>query len=243
VPSASATSLLFVVACLAVGGAVAGCTSSQQTAARLRLNSARLIESRKVVSVDRIDRSVRVLRTSLVHGKNGTAAVVVLRNRGKANVNDLPLEVGVRSGGHPTYLNARRHLPYFQAHAPALAPGGQTTWVFTSPHPVAGSSAFARVGVAKSPPTVAKQLPSLDVTIAPPKHGSPARASVHNDSSIPQYSVAVYAAGKRGGRTVTAGRASIAKLDPGETTTVKLPLIGNPKGASLHAYAAPTVFD
>ena len=243
-PSASATSLpLVAVGLLALALALSGCTTSQQTASRLRLNSARVLESRKPVTVRRIDRDVRVVGTTLVRGGKHAAAVVVLRNRGKSNVNDLPLEVGVREGGRSQTLNSHRNVPYFQAHAPALAPGSETTWVFTSRHPVAGGSVFARVGTAKSRPAVADSLPSVEATISAPKHGSTAEVTVHNDSGVTQYDLAVYAAGSRGGRTVAAGRASITKLDPHQTATVRLPLIGNPRGASLRAYAAPTVFD
>lgn len=241
------TDPLFAATCLLLGAALVGCTTTQQTAARLRLHSERLLASRKPVQVRRVDPDVEVVRTSLIHSAAGTAVAVVLRNVGREIVNDLPLVVGVRAAdGQVEYLNSARNTPYFQAHAPALAPSKETTWVFSSPHKVSAGSAFARVGVAPSPPlTVARDLPKLDVSklTSPKRGGGVARVEVTNTSGVTQYDLAVYAAAQKSGRSVAAGEASLTKLDPGDSTTLNLKLIGNARGAPVHVYAAPTIFD
>lgn len=251
--SASVTFALLAMSSLLVVGALVGCTTTQQTATWLHIRAERELDRRKPIDVKRADPEVHVVRSSVVRGAGGAAIAVNLRNEGSEPVNDLPLAVGVKTrGGEARYLNDQGHLPYFQAHAPALAPGEETTWIYTTTKVLPAGSAVARVGVAASPPTTASRVPELAVTDvsssdAKPEKGKPppqatVEAKIVNDTGMTQYDVAVYAWADKGGRYVAAGQGSAGDLDAGEATMAKVKLVGNPDGAEVHLAAPATIF-
>ena len=81
--------------CLLLVGALAACNTTQQTAARLKVRSKRLLADRRPIEVTGEAHGVKVLRASLLRGAAGTAVAVDLRNSGPKPINDLPLEVGL----------------------------------------------------------------------------------------------------------------------------------------------------
>ena len=236
-------------AALLAAAALAGCsvTTTQQTAARLQVKAARVVASGKATRLGHPDGSVKVVRTSLVRGTDGSAIAVVLENTAKRTVNDLPIGVGVRAAnGTSNYLNLAPRTPYFQSHVPAIAAGRTETWVFTSKDNLPQGAPFATVGTPADPPTVAANLPELDVR--GPAHdevkpGKPLRVRLRNVSAIPQYGVEVYVSAERQGRLVAAGNASVTSLGGGDTATVTVPLIGDAQGAAVRVSAPPTIFE
>ena len=252
-PSASVTITLLAMSSLLAAAALVGCTSTQQTATWLHIRSERELDRRKAIDVKQADPGLHVVRSAVIRGAGGTAIAVDLRNQGSKPVNDLPLAVGVKTPrGETTYLNDQGHLPYFEAHAPALAPGQEGTWVYTTTRALPAGSAVARVGVAASPPTTASRVPELEITgvstsEAKREKGKPpspatVEAEIDNDTGMTQYDVAVYAWAEKGGRYVAAGGGTAGDLDAGEGTTVKLELVGDPDGAEVHVAAPPTIF-
>ena len=141
----------------------------------------------------------------------------------------------------------RKPTSYFQAHAPALAPGENGTWVFTTHEKLGRGTAVARVGAAPSRPvTRASEVPRLEVervSASPAKRGGSLTAVIHNPTSLPQYNVAVYAWASRGGRYLAAGRASLDEVNGGESERVRLKLIGDPGSAPVHVFAPATIFE
>lgn len=231
--------------CLLLVGALAACNTTQQTAARLKVRSKRLLADRRPIEVTGEAHGVKVLRASLLRGAAGTAVAVDLRNSGPKPINDLPLEVGLERGGRFVPLN---HKPssYFQAHAPALAPGEVGTWVFTTTERVGQGAAVARVGPASKPPTRAAEVPKLEVervSASPSRRGGSLTAVIHNPTGLPQYEVAVYAWARRGGRYVAAGRASLDEVNVGESARVRMKLIGDPGNSRVHVFAPATIFE
>ena len=88
--AAVAASLLLLAVVLS------GCATTQDADKRASITADRTLASRKPLQLRGTDREVQVVRTSVIHGKDGSAIVVVLRNRGDSPVNDLPIEVGPR---------------------------------------------------------------------------------------------------------------------------------------------------
>jgi len=255
VPSASVTFALIAVTSLSVAGVLSGCTTTQQTAQRQNLRFDRKDAGHRPIDVKRVDPNVRVVKTSLVRGPGGEAIAIRLRNEGSEPVNDLPLAVGVKTPtGSVAYVNTKGHIPYFQAHAPALEPGQETTWVFTSTKPLPTGEPVAKVGAPASHPlTTASSVPEVDVervsstgskkgsgSKSPPE--TTVKAEVANHTGMPQYDLAVYAWAEKGGRYVAAGQGSVEDLSTDGTATVKLTLVGNPGGAQVHVAAPPTIF-
>jgi len=84
-------------------------------------------------------------------------------------------------------------------------------------------------------------VPQLDVTGARVVKGS-AVAEVSNPTGVPQYKLEVYAWAQKGGRYVAAGHADLSFLNGGDTATVHVPLVGDPRGARIHVEAPPSIF-
>jgi hypothetical protein len=154
-------------------------------------------------------------------------------------VSDLPVLVGI---ARRHYLNASPGLAYFQTHVPAIPARGQLRWVLTIGRRLATRAVpFARVGTA----TVAfqiKTLPELRVATSRASRGD-ALVTLENPSSVPQYELPIYAVAQRDGREVAAGVATIPDLASGAQIRLRVPLIGNPSGATLSLEAPPTIFN
>jgi hypothetical protein len=233
-PLCAAPLLLLVVA-------LSGCATTQDADKRASITADRTLASREPLRLRGTDREVQVVRTSVIRGKDGSAIVVVLRNRGESPVNDLPIEVGP-DGGQP--LNARPNVPYFQSHAPAIAPGREVTWVYVTKDRIGSSRAFARVGApAAKPVTTAGRVSELEVGESPGHGGSSVLAEVTNDTGIPQYNLDVYAVARKGSRYVAAGRANLEHLGVSKSAHLSLPLIGDAEGTQIQIFAPQTLFE
>lgn len=240
--------------CLTAAGVLSGCTTTQQTAERLHIQYERKDAGHRPIDVKRTDPNVRVVRSAIVRGPGGAAIALTLRNTAGEPVNDLPLAVGVKApGGGTSFVNDQGRIPYFQAHAPAIGPGDETTWVFTSDKPLPSGEPVARVGAPPAKPlVVASSVPQLDVegvsSAGAKGKGSKSpsqttvEAEVANHTGMPQYDLAVYAWAEKGGRYVAAGQGSIQDLSTNETARVNLKLVGDPRGAQIHVAAPPTIF-
>jgi hypothetical protein len=236
VASVSPTLALGAASLLVLAAAVSGCATTQDANKRASINADRTLASREPLVLKGTARDVQVVSTSVINGKDGSAVVVVLR--GAKPVNDLPIEVGPE-GGEP--VNTRPNVPYFQSHAPAIAPGEEATWVYVSKEPLHADRAFARVGAPASPPlATAEHLAELEAGGS--NHGSSVHAEVTNDIGIPQYDLDVYAVARKGGRIVAAGRANLEHLGVSKTARLTLPLVGEAKGAQIQVFAPQTLF-
>jgi hypothetical protein len=221
-----------------LAAAVSGCATTQDANKRISVRFDRTLASRKPLELKGTDPDVKIVRTAVVGGKDGSAVVVVLRNTGDSPVNDLPIEVGPQ-GGEP--LNTAANVPYFQSHAPAIAPGDEVTWVYASKEKIGSSEAFARVGApASSPLTTAGHVSELDASGK--SGGSSVRAEVTNDTGVPQYDLDVYAVARKDGRYVAAGRASLEHLGVSRSARLTLPLFGDAKGTQIQVFAPQTLF-
>jgi hypothetical protein len=226
--------------------ALAGCTTTQQKAARLQLNNARIRTNLRPLEFSGGTSTAAVTSVRLLagHSKPPTAVVVTVRNRGGKPISDLPLLVGVSlRHGHRMYLNAAAGVSYFRNHLPAIPSHGQLSWVLTVDRRVpAGAEPFARLGPANpATATTIGALPLLRVSSLKSSGGS-ATLTVQNSSGVTQYQLPVYAVAQRGARWVAAGQTTIEELDGRASTQLRLPLVGNPSGATLSLEAPPTIF-
>jgi hypothetical protein len=248
VHSVSATPLLAAlglaaVAALAIVVLGFSHTTTQQTSGRLSVEGKRNVVGQKPIRVSGPDHTVKVVRTSLVRAGKSTALVALLRNVSSTTVNDLPLAAGVSKGGKPDYVNLKG-ASYFQAHAPAMEPGAEATWVLSGGKPLPAGAPVATVMRPKGRlPSKATTLPTLKVGAVGPAKGGAATAQISNPTSIPQYRFEVYAWARKGGRYVAAGHTDVAFLDGGESAVVRVPLVGDPKDARIHVEAPPTIFN
>lgn len=223
-------------ALLIAGLVLSGCATTQQQAARLQLNSARIRATQERLRLTGSARQVVVRSVALIRGRGRSAVVVTVSNRASAPVSDLPLLVGV-SRSH--YLNAAPGVSFFQSHLPAIAGHGTLRWVLTLGRPLPGGRApFARVGAGRGGAlTAIGALPEVQIARAG------GLITVRNTSSIPQYQLPVYAIASRRGRYVAAGQTTIADLGGGAQVRLRVPLVGDPRGATVSLEAPPTIFN
>jgi hypothetical protein len=225
--------------------ALAGCATTQQEAARLRLNSARLRAAELRVRVTRADPDVRVEGISLLAGRGGSAIVVRLHNLLSRPVSDLPISVGVISAnGRRVYLNGAPGGDYFTAHTPAIESGGVLSWVLTTRRALSSRAhPFAAVGRPALASGV-RALPRVEATAtaALVGQGRGIRVVVRNLSTVPQYGLQVYLVANRAGRAVGAGRMTLAHLGNRASTTIEIRPVGDARAGSVAVAAAPTIF-
>jgi hypothetical protein len=217
---------------------LAGCATTQQEAARLQLNDARIRASQVPLRLGGQDQTVSVASIAVITRRH-SAVIITLRNNGASPVSDLPLLVGVASGARRTELNRAANTDYFQNHVPAIPAHGSLRWVLTLDQPLPpGSVPFAKLGVAVGLTAKAiKTLPRLRVV----SRGG--LITVANTSGVPQYQLPVYVIAERDGRYVAAGQATIAHLGTDATTELRVPLVGDRSGATVSLEAPPTIFN
>lgn len=227
------------------GVALAGCATTQQQAARLQLNDARIRAAEAMTRVRAPGQAVQVAHVATVADRAGTAFVVQVRNPSRRPVSDLPISVGVRLGARRlVYLNGRSSAEdsYFDSHLPVIAAGGTLTWVYTSTRrlPRRGRP-FAFVGSAPSPPAPSSApLPVVTVRSASAAARQVA-VIVRNRSDVPQYQLQVYAYAVAGGRYVAAGNLTIPQLGGNAQQTHPLTLVGDRRRGRLQVTALPTI--
>jgi hypothetical protein len=237
----------------AVGAALVlgGCVSSEQKAAWVHIESARIIASQNRTVVVHPDPQVRVTQVSVVTGPGRVAIVVGLRNLSPHPVNDLPISVGLREPAHRSlYLNQHAGLGYFETHVAEIPGAGRITWLYSGPAPKgpsprsrARAHAFAVVGgPSRTPVTVARRIPPVRAALVA-AHGRVLRVTVTNQSSIPQVPLQVYALALAGGRYSAVGSGTVAALSPNSSTAIRLDLVGHTAGHQhITLEALPTLF-
>jgi hypothetical protein len=239
---------------LMAAAALAGCSTTQQEAARLQLNSARIRASQQPTRVTVPGQTVRVTRVTRIVTGGRTAFVVRVLNPGAKPVSDLPISVGVRVGSErPLYVNTQspEEFSYFDAHLPLVPAGGTVTWVYTTTRRLpARARPFAVVGGTPSTPARWESpLPVIRARVVAPAQpavvAAPSSALtvvVRNLSTVPQYQLQVYAFAQRSGRYVAAGGLTLAHLGSHATRTLRIGVLGPLDHARLQLEAPPTIF-
>lgn len=243
--SASRLSPIALAASVAV---LAGCATTQQTAARLRVNDAWILASESPTVVHGHDAAVQVIGLSVVGGSTGSALIVTLHNRTQRAVSDLPISIGIVARHSTASLNDAPGTDYFQSHVPGIAGRGTLTWVFSTsrrlpprarPFVVVGLPSAPQLSIPRTfPELAARPLRGLEAL-----RGGELQVSVENRSSLPQYQLPVYVTATRDGRYVAAGEATIGELGGGAVATLRLRLTGNASGASVSIQTPPTIFE
>jgi hypothetical protein len=233
------------IAVLAAAGGLTGCVSTQQKAARLRVNSERILASQNTTRVTAAGGAVNVERIALVRSGRRTAFAVTVENPGPDPVSDLPISVGYHLGrGRPIYLNTGSDGGYFDAHLPAVAARGSLIWVYTAGRELPPRARpFAVVGARPSVRgTAVTSAPAIRAAARDGDGRNPVQVAVRNLSGVPQFQLPVYVIAQRDGRTVAAGNASVPELAGGASQTLRLQLVGRTARSQVAVEAPPTIF-
>lgn len=235
------------LALTAVGGGalICGCQSTQDLSAKRQREGRRLLASQHGLVIRAKNRNVQIVRTDLVSDSNGTAAVVVVRNRSRSPLGTVPLAINVLgAAGKSVFNNGEPGLEQSLISVSALPPRGELAWVDDQVTPTGRPRRVrAQAGIGGSP--APRALPRITVSaprlVTDPVSGLEATGKVTNRSNLTQLRLFVYVTAWRGGNLVAAGRGAIARLLPGRHANYHVFLIGNPKGAQLIVQAPPTI--
>jgi len=199
------------------------------------------------LSVRAANRDVQLLERAVVSDANGTAAVVVLRNRGARALADVPIAVAVKDAhGKALWRNDAPGLEAGLTHAALLAPGETVTWVNDQVLLAGGAkpaSLGAKAGAGDPAPPTASRL-AIDVEDAQlegdPTSGVTVVARAVNRTDVDQRNLVIAAVARRGGKLVAAGRAIVPNLKAGGHERFQVFFVGDPRGAELDFDAQPS---
>ncbi len=194
----------------------------------------------------RANPDVAVGATSIVQDANGAAAVVELRNRGKADQVELPVAIAVRDKrGRAVYQNNVAGLERSLVSLPLLKKGQRAFWV-NNQLPAVGKADAVKAVVGMGRGAAPPKVPSFaltKVTLDRDSSGALLRGFIANRSTVVQKRLVISCVARRGGRVVAAGRAIVDRLDAkgAKPQLFRIFFIGNPKGARLSLFTPPTV--
>jgi hypothetical protein len=234
-----------LVAAAVLATAVAGCESSQDRSAELKKEGGNTLRGEKGLQVGERNPSVKVLGSTVLTDKNGSAVVVSLKNDGSAALKDVPIAIDVLGANHKkVFTNTTPGLQKALQTVPLLPPGKPVEWVndqvFPSAKPksvkvTVGSSTKAATtdpsAVTVSKPTIAND----------PVSGIEANGTITNNTGTEQDALLLFAVARKGGKIVAAGRGGVKKVRPkGEKPAhFHVFFIGDPRGADVTVNAYP----
>jgi len=225
--------------------ALTGCETTAEKSARLEeaaLARARTTHSSTVPAAFAPSSKLHVTQTALVHGLEGWAVVVTVRNDSAGAQLGAPISIVVHgAGGSSLYTNAEGGLSRSLTTLPLIPAHGEATWVDDQVQ-VSGtpSGVTAKVGegmaVKKAPRalTVSSRPP-----VAEPGGGEGVAGKVVNRTGVEQRELVVSAVARRAGRVVGAGRAVLSTLAAGATSPFQIFFTGSAKGARVEVGAPP----
>jgi hypothetical protein len=220
-----------------------GCQSTQEKSAQLEKSAKHERLALQGISVSRQSPDVQVLGTEVVHGHEGNAVIVRLRDSASKPALSAPIELTVR--------DAKGKIVY-QNNAPgedpsltkvSLQPGAQSVWIDDQVHTEAvPASASTKVGEGAHPSGAAPKLTVKGLHLSGEGGEASGEGIVKNSSSSTQDNLVVFVLARKAGKVVAAGRAVLPEVLPGASDSFQIYFVGDPGGAKLEASAPPTTF-
>lgn len=226
--------------------ALCGCESSQERSAQLEREARRQVSTvaDAGLRIARASSEVKVVATQALHGSEGDAAVVTLRNVSTRTLRDVPLEITVTGrAGRVLYRNNTPGLEAALTSVALLAPGASFTWIddqVQAGEAPTGVSAEAGEGQTAGGPAPQIRMSGVHRTEAAEGPGIAGR--VANESGVAQKNLVVYGLARRGGRIVGAGRAVLSEVPAHGSSEFQVLVIGGVHGAQVQASAPATTF-
>jgi hypothetical protein len=192
------------------------------------------------LAIARASHVVKVLATAVVHSREGSAAVVRLRNTSAHALRRVPIEIHVLDAhGRSIYANTVPGLGPALTAVALLPAHGDVSWVDDQIQ-AAGvpASVHAVVGEAASVSSAVPQLAISGARSTEAGSEPAAEGSVVNHSAVAQRELVVYAVASKGHAAVAAGRAVLQQVPARATVSFQLFFIGDPRGARVQ-FSAP----
>lgn len=229
---------------VALAGSLSGCETTAEKSARLERAAHHTRLAEQGLSITRQSAQVRVLRATLVHGAEGSAAVITLRNDSGHTLKSVPIAITVKDAhGGTTFQNNAPGLEAALTTLASLPAHGEATWI-NDQVPASGGPASVSAIVGE-PPVASGPVPQIEARgVHASEEGGMQGATgiVHNGSSVTQQNLVVYVLARRAGRVIAAGRAVLPEVRAGASLSFQAFLQGSPAGARLEASAPPATF-
>jgi hypothetical protein len=230
------------VALLLAALALAGCETTAEKSAKLERAAKRATIVQSGLQITHPSTEVKVLETAALHGSEGAAAVVVVRNDSARSLRTVPIAITVKNaGGQTLFENNAPGLEGALVSVASLPAHGELSWV-DDQLPATGKPATVGAVLGQAP--VAGALPRIEIQgehmIEDPSRGIGAAARISNRSPIAQRNLVVFAVARREGHIVAAGRAIVAELAARASAQFQVFFVGDPRGAQLQFSAPPT---
>jgi hypothetical protein len=218
--------------------ALVGCETTAEKSARLERAAKRVAHATQTgLKITHPSTLVKVLASQIVHGSEGAAVVLTLRNDSAQALGEVPIAVSLKNAaGASVYSNATPGLAKTLTSIALLPAHSTTTWIDDQIQARDATRDAAEIGEGKA---VGGVPPKLELREAQLAAGS-AEGTLANGSNVPQSELVIYAVARRGDRIVAAGRAVLASVEAGASTPFQVFFVGDPKGAQLQLTAPPT---
>jgi hypothetical protein len=225
--------------------ALSGCETTAEKSAKLeKAAHHERLAAAQGLSITRQSADVQVLGAILIHGAEGAAAIVTLRNDSDHTLKSVPIAITVKDAhGSTLFQNNAPGLEAALTTLASLPAHGEATWV-DDQVPASGAPASVSA-IAGESASVSGALPRIVVSAvhASEEGGTTgAGGTVHNSSGVTQQTLVVYVLARRGGRVVAAGRAVLPEVSAGASLPFQAFLQGSPSGARLEASAPASTF-
>ena len=232
---------------LAAAG-LSACESTQDKAAKVRAEGDKFLANRHGLEITDVNKDVRVLGKTILTDKNGTAVVVELENRGKADEAQVPIAIKLAdASGKKVFANDTPGLEPALVSIPLLPRGKDSFWVHNQVL-VTGRPKTLDVKVGAPPkvdvPAKPPHITLSDIKMDHDSDGAFVTGIVHNRSTVEQKRVTIFCVARKDGKIVAAGRAVVDKLPVRATNKpirFSVYFIGNPAGADLHFTVPPVI--
>ncbi len=223
--------------------ALGGCETTAEQSAKLEKSAKRVALVHAGLSIKRASRQAKVIQATVVHGSEGAAAAVTVRNLASRALVSVPIAITVKGArGQTLYQNNAAGLETALTHVPSIPAHGTVTWVNDQVSAAAEpASVSAELGEASSASGAEPRVEVLGIDVTEASTGE-ASGTVRNSSSVAQGKLVVYVTARKGGKIVAAGRALLTNVAAGASVPFDLYLSGGAGGASLQASAPPTTF-
>jgi hypothetical protein len=229
---------------LALGAvSVSGCETTAEKSAKLEKAAKRIAPAQqRGLSIAHESSVVKVLSETLVHGTEGTAAVLTLHNSSAKAIRDVPISISLEDAhGATVYTNGTPGLAKTLTSLALLPARSDGVWIDDQIPGTSAKSLTAKVGEGA---TVSGTAPRLTIGEAQltkdPSGAATVEGTIANHSGAEQSELVVYALARKGNRVVAAGRAVLASLAPGASAPFQAFFVGAPAGGRLQLSAPPT---
>ena len=204
------------------------------------------VQQEKGLKISKPSQDVKVVSTTLLVDKEGSAVVVEVRNRSNRDLANVPILIDVLDAkGKSVYSNGLPGLEPALTSIPYVEAGKEATWVHDQVL-AAGEPESVEVTVGEGGTTFAGEIPEF--TASDPKlEGDPhsgivAGGNAENESGGRVERLLLYAVARQGDEVVAAGRGAIEKIKPEpKPLPYNIYFIGDPRGADVELTWFPTL--